>query len=253
MGWAGSQIGLIIQSRNNFRIWQVRSLPYGIASRDPVQTLRRGRLAAGEPPSTRAQHQSLSEKSRVSFVAGQNFRKRGCAARVLFSSSELHRNAGARDTCGVTLATWCCRRAYRLRLLALSCSGAAPRCGLRSRTRGLRLHTHAHAVQIDCCACSLRAIDKTLPETVVSGPWWPARRRSPPGSKLKMECAFAHLPLDVHNVVDESDEISANSLIALSRATRRAKSRPASLTCWSGRSRELLPAKPCLFLAVTTS
>ena len=238
------------------RAWHVQ---YGRAAGHP-----RGRRGTAlltlsrEPPSTRAQHQSLSEKSRVSFVAGQNFRS--AAAPRVYSfhpvnciGTRVRATRADHQDVHVTLATWCCRRAYRLRLLALSCSGAAPRCGLRSRTRGLRLHTHAHAVQIDCCACSLRAIDKTLPETVVSGPWWPARRRSPPGSKLKMECAFAHLPLDVHNMVDESDEISANSLIALSRATRRAKSRPASLTCWSGRSRELLPAKPCLFLAVTTS
>ena len=65
---------------------------------------RRKRSAAadllGEPPSTRAQHQSLSEKHFAPSAGGQNFLKRGCAARALFSPSELHRNARARDTCG---------------------------------------------------------------------------------------------------------------------------------------------------------
>ena len=65
---------------------------------------RRKRSAAadllGEPPSTRAQHQSFSEQLCASFAAGQNFLKRGCAARALFSSSESHRNARARDACG---------------------------------------------------------------------------------------------------------------------------------------------------------
>ena len=47
--------------------------------------------------------------------------------------------------------------------------------------RGLTRHMHAHAVQIDCDAYSIRVIDQIRPETVVSGPWRPARRRSPPG------------------------------------------------------------------------
>ena len=94
--------------------------------------------------------------------------------------------------------------------------------------RGLTRHTHAHAVQIDYRACSMRWIDQIRPETVVPGPWRSARRL---GSMLKMECAFAHFPLDVHKMVDEGDEISAKIFIALSHATRRADSRSAGLAC----------------------
>ena len=65
---------------------------------------RRNRSAAadllGEPPSTRAQHKSPCQKHFTPFAGGQNFLKRGCAARALFSPSESHRNARARDACG---------------------------------------------------------------------------------------------------------------------------------------------------------
>ena len=54
----------------------------------------------GQPLSTRAQHESPGRKSCVSFAAGQNFLKRGCAARALLSPRESHRNARARDACG---------------------------------------------------------------------------------------------------------------------------------------------------------
>ena len=54
----------------------------------------------GEPLSTRAQHKSSSQKTLAPFAGGQNFLKRGCAARALFSASESHRNTRARDACG---------------------------------------------------------------------------------------------------------------------------------------------------------
>ena len=54
----------------------------------------------GEPPSTRAQHNSPCQIHFAPSAGGQNFLKRGCAARALFSHSESHRNARARDTCG---------------------------------------------------------------------------------------------------------------------------------------------------------
>ena len=65
---------------------------------------RRNRSAAtdllGEPPSTRAQHKSPRRKHFAPSAGGQNFLKRGCAARALFSPSESHRNARARDAYG---------------------------------------------------------------------------------------------------------------------------------------------------------
>ena len=54
----------------------------------------------GEPPSARAQDNSPCRKHFAPFAGGQNFLKRGCAARALFSPSESHRNARARDACG---------------------------------------------------------------------------------------------------------------------------------------------------------
>ena len=60
-----------------------------------------------------------------------------------------------------------------------------------------------------------------------SGPLAAARRMG--SMLLKMECAFAHLPFDVHNLVEKSDEISAKIFIANSHASRRADSRSAGL------------------------
>ena len=84
----------MISAFGNFAVFRTESRP----------ATRRNRSAAadllGEPPSTRAQHQSLSEKHFAPSAGGQNFLKRGCAARALFSPSESHRNARARDACG---------------------------------------------------------------------------------------------------------------------------------------------------------
>ena len=84
----------MISAFGNFAVFRTESRP----------ATRRNRSAAadllGEPPSTRAQHNSLSEKHFAPSAGGQNFLKRGCAARALFSSSESHRNARARDACG---------------------------------------------------------------------------------------------------------------------------------------------------------
>ena len=54
--------------------------------------------------------------------------------------------------------------------VASSASLPSPHGRLWSRMHGLTRHTHAHAVQIGCRACSMRWIDQIRPETVVCGP-----------------------------------------------------------------------------------
>ena len=117
----------------------------------------------------------------------------------------------------------------KLRLLALGCIGAAPRSRLWSRMRGLTRprtpmrfrSTTEHTLRAE----SIRFGQKRS---------YPARDGPLPaarllGSMLKMECAFAHFPLDVHNMVDEGDEISSKIFIANLHATRQADSRSAGL------------------------
>ena len=53
----------------------------------------------GEPLSTRAQHKALRWKHLTPFAGGQNFLKRGCAARALLQPCQS-RGTRARDACG---------------------------------------------------------------------------------------------------------------------------------------------------------
>ena len=84
----------MISAFGNFADFRTESRPATRRNRSATADL------LGEPPSTRAQHKSPRRKHFAPFAGGQNFLKRGCAARALFSPSESHRNARARDACG---------------------------------------------------------------------------------------------------------------------------------------------------------
>ena len=107
MGWVRFRTGLIRQSPmivehpprttsafGKFAAFRTDSRPATPRNRSAAADL------LGEPPSTRAQHISPSQKHFAPSAGGQNFLKRGCAAHALFSSCESHRNARARDACG---------------------------------------------------------------------------------------------------------------------------------------------------------
>ena len=76
----------------------------------------------GEPLSTRAQHKTLRWKHFTPFAGGQNFLKRGCAARALLQPCQS-RGTRARamradhQVVHVTTDTWRCRRADRLKCM----------------------------------------------------------------------------------------------------------------------------------------
>ena len=121
----------MISAFGNFAVFRTESRPRRARNRSAAADL------LGEPPSTRAQHISPSQKHFAPFAGGQNFLKRGCAARALFSPSESHRNARARDACGPS------RRARDPRHVVL------PAC------RSVRNHTK-------CMPLPARAVDRRM-------------------------------------------------------------------------------------------